>query len=176
MHSPFVFNLVTKCFYNKANFAKYSQLKSLQKPSVKKVKLIFRITDYFKPNQILTIGKSNSFLISPLLLGSHNAQHTSVETKSDLNQLLTKKPIFDLIFFEKDDNQIPFLEVFELLLPTTNNNTIWIFNDIYCNSETQKYWKTIQNHPKVTVTIDIFLFGLVFFRTEQLKEHFTIRT
>ena len=176
VHSPFVFNLVTKCFYNKANFAKYSELKSLQKPSVKKVKLIFRITDYFKPNQILTIGKSNPFLISPLLLGSHNAQHTSVETKSDLNQLLTKKPIFDLIFFEKDDNQIPFLEVFELLLPTTNNNTIWIFNDIYCNSETQKYWKTIQNHPKVTVTIDIFLFGLVFFRTEQLKEHFTIRT
>jgi hypothetical protein len=36
-------------------------------------------------------------------------------------------------------------------------------------------WKFIQNHPKVTVAIDTFQWGFVFFRTEQKKEHFTIR-
>ena len=33
----------------------------------------------------------------------------------------------------------------------------------------------IKKHPKVTVTVDLFYFGIVFFRKEQAKEHFKIR-
>ena len=36
-------------------------------------------------------------------------------------------------------------------------------------------WDIIEKHPKVTVTIDTFQWGLVFFRREQEKEHFIIR-
>jgi len=36
-------------------------------------------------------------------------------------------------------------------------------------------WEIIKTHPKVTVTIDTFQWGLVFFRKEQPKEHFVIR-
>jgi hypothetical protein len=36
-------------------------------------------------------------------------------------------------------------------------------------------WETIKQHPKVTVTINTFFWGFVFFRKEQVKEHFTIR-
>ena len=32
-----------------------------------------------------------------------------------------------------------------------------------------------ENHPEVKVTIDLFQWGMVFFRREQEKEHFTIR-
>jgi hypothetical protein len=39
----------------------------------------------------------------------------------------------------------------------------------------EKAWEEIKNHPKVTVTIDTFQWGIVFFRYEQLKEHFVIR-
>jgi hypothetical protein len=39
----------------------------------------------------------------------------------------------------------------------------------------EEAWETIKNHPKVTVTIDTFQWGLVFFRKEQPKEHFVIR-
>ena len=34
----------------------------------------------------------------------------------------------------------------------------------------------IKKHPKVTVTIDTFQWGIVFFRIEQVKENFIIRT
>jgi hypothetical protein len=37
-------------------------------------------------------------------------------------------------------------------------------------------WETIKKHPQVTVTIDTFYWGIVFFRKAQAKEHFTIRT
>jgi hypothetical protein len=36
-------------------------------------------------------------------------------------------------------------------------------------------WDIIKQHPQVTVTIDTFFWGVVFFRKEQLKEHFVIR-
>ena len=36
-------------------------------------------------------------------------------------------------------------------------------------------WEIIKNHPKVTVTINTFYWGIVCFRKEQIKEHFTIR-
>lgn len=36
-------------------------------------------------------------------------------------------------------------------------------------------WNIIKNHPQVTVTIDTFFWGIIFFRKEQAKEHFTIR-
>ena len=36
-------------------------------------------------------------------------------------------------------------------------------------------WEFIKTHEKVTVSIDTFFWGIVFFRKEQVKEHFTIR-
>jgi hypothetical protein len=37
-------------------------------------------------------------------------------------------------------------------------------------------WELIKKNPKVTVTIDTFQWGLVFFRSEQVKEDFIVRT
>jgi hypothetical protein len=39
----------------------------------------------------------------------------------------------------------------------------------------EEAWEIIKKNPKVTVTIDTFQWGIVFFRKEQLKEHFVIR-
>ena len=62
-----------------------------------------------------------------------------------------------------------------MLLPTINNNTIFIFDDIYWSKGMTEAWETIKKHPQVTVTIDTFFWGFVSFRKEQAKEHFTIR-
>jgi hypothetical protein len=68
------------------------------------------------------------------------------------------------------------LEYFELLIPTITNDSVWIFDDIHWSKDMEEAWEIIKNHPKVTVTIDTFQWGIVFFRSEQLKEHFVIRT
>ena len=40
----------------------------------------------------------------------------------------------------------------------------------------EEAWEVIKQHPSVTLTIDLFFIGLIFFRKEQLeKEHFVIR-
>lgn len=45
----------------------------------------------------------------------------------------------------------------------------------YANVASEEKWKKIIQMPSATVTIDLFYFGLVFFRKEQRKEHFVIR-
>jgi hypothetical protein len=36
-------------------------------------------------------------------------------------------------------------------------------------------WKEISAMPEVTVSLDLFQIGIVFFRKSQVKEYFTIR-
>jgi predicted O-methyltransferase YrrM len=82
---------------------------------------------------------------------------------------------FSLIYFDGNHSKKATLDYFELLLPTITNETLWIFDDIHWSLDMDEAWKIIKNHPAVTVTIDTFQWGLVFFRREQPKEHFTIR-
>ncbi|MEH6408805.1 MAG: class I SAM-dependent methyltransferase, partial [Leeuwenhoekiella sp.] len=93
--------------------------------------------------------------------------------KNSLEQLKTKS--FNLIYFDGNHNKEATLLYFEKLLPTVTNESVWIFDDIYWSSEMTEAWEVIKNHPKITVTVDCFWLGFVFFRQEQKKEHFKIR-
>ena len=248
VHSPFVFNLVTKCFYDTTKYPEYSILKKYRKSllannetievndfgagsrvfksntraiskiaktagiSPKRAKLLFRIVNYFQPNTILEIGTSLGLATSALSLGleaktnraklNKNAKITTLEgCLNTLNQcqlqlqkfnfnnitaintefssyLSTQNPIpntQDLIYFDGNHSKKATLDYFELLLQTNTNDSVWIFDDIHWSKDMEEAWKIIQNHPKVTVTIDTFQWGIVFFRSEQKKEHFVIR-
>jgi predicted O-methyltransferase YrrM len=238
VHSPFVFNLVTKCFYDKKKYPEYSILKNYRNSllqnkntievtdfgagsrvfksntrainqivknagiSPKRAELLYRITEYFKPETILEIGTSLGLATSALSLGNKNATITTLEgcpntlsvaqkqfEKFDLNNIDSIKTEFisyiknqqpttnnrQLIYFDGNHSKEATLEYFELLLPTINNETVWVFDDIHWSKGMEEAWEVIQKHPKVTVTIDTFQWGLVFFRSQQPKEHFVIR-
>lgn len=245
VHSPFIFNLVTKCFYDTKAKGEYATLKKyrnelLQNKNVievtdfgagsrvfksnrreiskiaqtagithKRAELLFRIVNYFHPNSILEIGTSLGLATSALSLGNPKATITTLEGCSEtariaqenfikfnfknihsevteFNQYLNNpKPKtqnlepttvnYQLVYFDGNHSKKATLQYFELLLPTITNDTLWIFDDIHWSIEMNQAWEIIKNHPKVTVTIDTFQWGLVFFRIEQEKEHFTIR-
>jgi predicted O-methyltransferase YrrM len=82
---------------------------------------------------------------------------------------------FDFIYFDGNHSKKATLDYFELLLPTITNETVWIFDDIHWSADMEEAWEIIKNNPKVTVSIDTFQWGLVFFRYEQPKQHFIIR-
>lgn len=238
VHSPFVFNLVTKCFYDKTKYSEYSTLKNYRKSllsnndfievtdfgagsrvfksnkrqiskivktagiSPKRAELLFRISKYFQPKTILEIGTSLGLATSALSLGNensiiktlegcpqtlnqcqlqlqkfniNNAECINTEFSSYLKNSKLSTPNYQLIYFDGNHSQEATLAYFDLLLPTITNETVWIFDDIHWSKEMEEAWETIKNHSKVTVTIDTFQWGIVFFRREQEKEHFTIR-
>src|SRR5688572_31440533 len=54
-----------------------------------------------------------------------------------------------------------------------HNYSVFVFDDINWNEGMQKAWKEIKDHPEVTLSIDLFYAGMIFFRKEkQQKEHF----
>ena len=239
VHSPFVFDLVTKCFYDNTKYPEYETLKSYRKSLLenkntidvtdfgagsrvfksntreiakiaqtagitpKNAELLFRIVRYFQPKSILEIGTSLGLATSALSLGNSNAKIITLEgcpntmaTAKKMFQVSSfkfpnnavdfvntefnlffenlKPQIFDLVYFDGNHSKKATLEYFEALLPTISNDSVWIFDDIHWSADMEDAWEIIKNHPKVSVTIDTFQWGIVFFRTEQEKEHFII--
>ena len=246
VHSPFVFDLVTKCFYDTTKYPEYETLKSYRKSLLgnkntidvtdfgagsrvfksntreiskiaqtagitsKNAELLFRIVRYFQPKSVLEIGTSLGLATSALSLGNKNAQIITLEgcpntiatakkmfqvssfkfpnnnvefVNTEFNlyfenfkpETLNLKPqIFDLVYFDGNHSKKATLDYFEALLPTISNDSVWIFDDIHWSAEMEEAWEIIKNHPKVSVTIDTFQWGIVFFRAEQKKEHFII--
>ncbi|CAM3364221.1 Methyltransferase [Flavobacterium longum] len=238
VHSPFVFDLLTKCVYDKTDDAAYETLDDFRESllandseidvtdfgagsrvfksnrrkisaiaknagiSRKRAKLLFRLTRYFKPENILEIGTSLGLATSALSLGHPSAKITTLEgcpetasvAKRQLESfglnnvdvkvgefaaVLNIQPLaashYQLIYFDGNHQKEATLKYFDLLLPTITNDTVWIFDDIHWSADMEQAWETIKQNPKVTVTIDTFQWGLVFFRKEQQKEHFVLR-
>ncbi len=239
VHSPFVFDLVTKCFYDTTKYPEYEVLKSYRKSLLenkntievtdfgagsrvfksntreiskiaqtagitpKNAELLFRIVRYFQPKSILEIGTSLGLATSALSLGNKNSdiitlegcpntqkqaqiqlqgQNSNFQNVEFVNtefssyfKVIHPSPItHHLIYFDGNHSKKATLDYFEALLPTISNDSVWIFDDIHWSADMEEAWEIIKNHPKVTVTIDTFQWGIVFFRAEQEKEHFII--
>lgn len=82
---------------------------------------------------------------------------------------------FDLIFFDANHRFEPTVRYFETAKKYARPKSVFIFDDIYWSDEMKRAWEVIKADPDVTVTIDLFWIGLVFFRKEQPKENFTLR-
>jgi len=169
--------------------------------SNKEGQLLFRLVNYFKPNYVLELGTSLG--ISTLYLAkaySKAAVHTlegcpqtaavaqqnfkvlqannvrlHVGTFNELlPKVLQQLPQLDLVLFDGNHKKEPTLLYFEQCLPLVHEKTVFVFDDIYWSAEMTEAWETIKKHPKVRLTIDLFRYGLVFFKQDQAKEHFKI--
>lgn len=236
VHSPFVYNFVTKCLYDKTKYTEYSTLKSYRNnlkeskveleitdlgegskvlgtkkrkvsamvkassSSKKESQLLFRIAKYFKFKTILELGTSLGMGTYPLSLANKTSKITTIEgcanTSAFAQSEIKKQNIkniefitgsftdtipylttdkFDFIYFDGHHNKDATIQYFEALLPKIHNDTVFVFDDIYWSKGMTEAWEYIKNHKAVKVTVDCFHLGFVFFRREQVKEHFKIR-
>jgi len=81
----------------------------------------------------------------------------------------------DFVFVDGNHQKEATLKYFEWCLPKVNENTLLIFDDIYWSEGMKTAWKEIKAHPKVTITIDLFWIGLVFFKSGRVKEDFLVK-
>ncbi len=89
-----------------------------------------------------------------------------------LPQLLEEIPQVDLAYVDANHRLEPTLRYFSQLLDKTSENSILVFDDIHWSFEMRKAWKTIIQHPRVTLSIDLFDAGLVFFRPLTTRQHY----
>jgi len=247
LHSPFVYELVTRCFYDTSEHSEYRMIKyyrndllrnkeilevedfgagsrvfsSNQRPvhaiaknagiTLFRAKLLSRIVNYLKIGNALELGTSLG-IASAAIAVNMSTKLTTIEgcketakiarqqiEKFDLKNVVLKvdkienvlsdltgkrrttkieqktSEKFDLIYFDGNHQKQATLNYFYRLLPLAHNDSVFIFDDIHWSAEMQEAWKEIIEHPQVRVSIDTFQWGFIFFRSEQVKEHFTIR-
>lgn len=88
-----------------------------------------------------------------LIIGNLDA--TLAKKVSELGQI-------DFVFFDANHQKKPTLHYFEICLSKAHENTVFVFDDIYWSAEMQDAWQAIQQHPQVTLTIDLFHVGWYF--------------
>ena len=81
----------------------------------------------------------------------------------------------DFAFIDGHHAAEPTLDYFDQCLAKAHNETVLFFDDIHWSTGMEEAWVAIKAHPKVTVTIDLFHFGIVFLRKEQQREDFVLR-
>lgn len=92
-----------------------------------------------------------------------------------LPEVLQQIDRLDYVFFDGNHQYEPTLRYFEQCLPKANEHSVFIFDDIYWSTEMERAWATIKQHEAVTLTIDLFFFGLVFFQKQDQKQaHLTL--
>ena len=80
-----------------------------------------------------------------------------------------------LVFIDGDHRKEPLLKYFNQIAEISGNNTVVIIDDIYSGKEMADAWNIIKNHPEVSVTVDIFRMGIVFFRKGIAKANCVVR-
>lgn len=81
----------------------------------------------------------------------------------------------DFVFVDGNHQKAATLKYFEWCLPKVHENTLLIFDDIYWSEGMKEAWAEIKANPQVTVTVDLFWIGLVFFKSGRSKEDFLVK-
>jgi len=172
------------------------------KPS-KYGKLLFRIARHFKPDSILELGTSLGLSTAYLSascpdarvitlegspetariagenlksLGLQKVQVVVGEFGETLPEILSSLDRLGLVFLDGNHKKEPTLQYFHWCLSKATPYSIFILDDIHWSREMEEAWKEVTGHDSVTLSIDLFFLGLVFFRKEfRSKEHFILR-
>jgi predicted O-methyltransferase YrrM len=239
VHSPFVFEFITKVLNDKSSFGCFSAIESLRRAfknnnseinvpdfgagsrmqlqhkrkisaiansSLKPKKysrLLFRIVHYYKPQTLLELGTSLGITTSYLACANPQASVITMEgarevaaiAQNNFNKLnlsnikivegnfdetlpavIYQLSNIDFAFVDGNHRKEPTLNYFYQLVNISKPSTILVFDDIHWSAEMEQAWNEIKQHLDVTLTIDLFFIGLVFFRKEQtIKQDFIVR-
>lgn len=234
VHSPFVFNLITKVieerrpyyrFYdielerrkllyreqqltypdrqkkNKLRTGTVSDIVGREAISKKHGALLFRLTNYFKSKYILQLGPNMG--ISTLYLTSYAPDVTCIALENvppfaiiaeelfkkqarhpidlrigdykDLLPLALKDlPRLDFAFFNTLYEQHNNLYLFEEAVKYINTDTVFVFEGIRANVQMKSFWREVCGHPAVTVTVDLYSLGVIFFNPKLHKRNYIV--
>ncbi len=187
---------------SRSNLRSIRQITKTATKNKKYAQLLFRLADHFQPDIILELGTNVGISTMYLAIARSKSRVITIEGCPEIRkiaqenfkqlQLQNIEPVlgnFDtelpgilaslntlgLVFFDGNHRKEATLNYFNQCLEKASNNSVFIFDDIYWSKGMTQAWETIKAHPKVTVTLDLFQLGIVFFRPEQAKQHFVLK-
>jgi predicted O-methyltransferase YrrM len=187
----------------KSRERKVSDIAGSSLKSKKYAQLLFRIVQYYHPQTMIELGTSLGITAAYLASGNTTAKLYTCEGAASVASIagkgfeqlnlrnielvagdfaqtlpfvLSGLKSVDLAFIDGNHRKQPTLEYFTQLAARSTALSIFIFDDIHWSPEMEEAWEIIREDRTVTLTIDLFFIGLVFFNPDiKIKQHFSIR-
>lgn len=159
--------------------------------------LLYRICNHFKPKNILELGTSLGMGSLYMHLGNPTSKLISIEgcpeTYSVAKENLKPYPIelinntfknviqtfseqkFDLVFIDGHHDGKALLEYLDALSPFTDEDTIFILDDIRWSNSMLDSWNKLKVSDTYHLSMDFFRMGVLVKRPQQVKENFILR-
>lgn len=165
-------------------------------------KLLYRLVKQYNPGTILELGTSIGLTTTALSISNPSSKIYTLEgcpetleiAKNNFSKLSIKNiqtiqgnfddtlpdlikslDTIDFAYIDGNHKKEATLNYFKQLLEKVNNTSILVFDDINWSKGMNEAWKEIITNPKVTVSINLFQLGIVFFNSDLSKEDFVIR-
>lgn len=191
--------------YGTGNNKRQERICNIARKSVKSKKfaqLLFRLVNKFNPENILELGtslgittlylslpKKDSKIITlegcpevaALAINNFNKlKRTNIELicgdfKLTLPKALKNFSQLDMVFFDGNHRRDATLSYFYQCLNLATESSVFIFDDIHWSREMEQAWEEIKKHNSVSLTIDLYQLGIVFFQKGLAKQHFTLK-
>lgn len=158
--------------------------------------LLFRLVRFMQPKQMLEMGASLGISAAyqaaaaprgATFITLEGCPQTAEEARSNLQQLAPGKievrtgpfeaslPLalkdlgrLDYLYLDGDHREGASLSYFNTCLPYAHDGSVFVIADIHWSAQMERAWEQLKQHPEVTLSVDLFHFGLLFFRKAQL--------
>lgn len=181
------------------------KISSIAKNSLKSKKyarLLYRLVKLTNSNHILELGTSFGISTSYMALANAQTKIVTIEGSKAIAEIaqegfsilglnnihqvigsfedtllstLNYIPLLDFVFIDGHHQKAATLNYFELCLTKSHINTVYIFDDINWSEGMESAWKELKNHKQTTLTIDLFMMGILFVNPALSKQCINLR-
>ena len=187
---------------NTSNTRKINYIARTSLSQGKYARLLYNLIQHFKPKTILELGTSLGISSAYMAYGNPDANVVSLEGSETIAEIarktmhsceienveivvgnfddtlagvLSKLHPVDFAFVDGNHTKEATLRYFNQICEYRSSQTVMIFDDISWSEGMREAWNTIKDDKRVSISIDLCKFGIVFFRDGIVKQNFVIR-
>lgn len=91
-----------------------------------------------------------------------------------LPEFISECTTIDMVYFDANHQYQPTIDYFNLCRQRIHEKSCFIFDDIHLSKEMDKAWQEIHQHYEVSLSVDLFQVGIIFFTPELSKQHYVL--
>ena len=204
IHSPFVYDFMCKVLNDSGSNRDYDTIyrvarlldkrKYIHYNLRKQSRRLYRMVRYFEPDSVVSFGRLTALNTTALALG-HLQTKIYLEQSDDFLETLNSMGIvnvnliqpaeFDSEHFRRLNTGFVFFsrasfedDTWDYLVDCLNYKTadsVFVIEGIHHNKAMEDAWEEIKGNEDVSVTLDLYCIGMVFFREGIEKQDFVLK-
>ncbi|MCE3260309.1 MAG: O-methyltransferase-like protein [Bacteroidetes bacterium] len=163
--------------------------------------ILFKLINYLQPATVVELGTSLGLNTLYLAMANPKAKVCSIEGSKNLHEfarqlaqrneisncrfihgkfddvlptLLNDLTRIDLFYVDGNHTYEATMRYFQMAMKHRSPDSVVVFDDIYWSEGMTRAWEEIKKHKDVSLCVDAFYFGLVFFK-EEIREKISVR-